>query len=267
MVTNKDIHNFAIKHHTLFTNSQVTVNDVLATFVNECKSLGFYGETFHDVYTYVNSRDVETLATEVEDIRDPQQLGSIILSKWMNITQNGKDNDLLSFDNRKWFILAFTRLVTITDKNGENPFVFKGKLQKIRLVSNNICYGKRLTFDDEVEQRLSITSGKGIWLMHYCGDGNNLQLIRKEKIPVEEKTIQTILDVVGRSFQEYDDTFVTDVGLWIIELTNSEGKTMQVSGSLTTDSFHGLSNFIRKQLDRNDLYLFDGNPNCIVSVR
>lgn len=60
--------------------------------------------------------------------------------------------------------------------------------------------------------------------------------------------------------------FATDVGSWIIELTNTEGKTTQISGSLIPDAFHGLSDYIRDRLKRNDLFLFDGNPDRVERI-
>ena len=179
-----------------------------------------------------------------------------------------EDADLLSVEHRKWFIIAFARLAAITTEKEENPFIFEGTLQKFRLVSNNIGYGPRPAPDDEIEQHLSIKRDGGVWLTRYCygENGDVPKLIQKEKIVADAKTIEQILDAIGRNFEEYDNVFVTDVGVWNAELTNTEGKTIRLNGSLDQESFHGLSDFIREQLKREDLFLFDGNPDRVEQI-
>lgn len=85
----------------------------------------------------------------------------------------------------------------------ESPFVFEGTLQKMKLVSNNICYGPEPAPDDEVEQRLSITSGGGIWLTRYRYGGidDRPRLLGKEKVPADDGTTRKILDAVARSLR------------------------------------------------------------------
>lgn len=146
-----------------------------------------------------------------------------------------------------------------------NPFAFEGSLKKVRIISNNECFGPASDPDDEVEQRLSITAGGGIWLTRYCfGEyGEGPRLLAKEKIPSDEKKIRDILDAIANNFEEYDDFDMTDVGSWVIELTNTEGETITADGALVPDSFPYLSDFIREQLGRNDLFLFDGNPDRV----
>lgn len=151
------------------------------------------------------------------------------------------------------------------DTQEESPFTFKGTLKRIRIISNNICFGPAPFPDDEVEQRFSITSGGGIWLTRYRygGAGGRPRLLGKEKIPATEETIQRILDAAARSFKQYKQVFATDVGSWDVELTNTEEKITKVSGPLIQESFPRLSEFIREQLRRDDLFLFDGNPDRV----
>lgn len=66
--------------------------------------------------------------------------------------------------NRAWFILALSRLALLS---GENPFIFQGTLKKIRIVSNNICYGPMPDPDDEVEQHLTINDEGRVWFSGY----------------------------------------------------------------------------------------------------
>jgi hypothetical protein len=151
------------------------------------------------------------------------------------------------------------------DTQEESPFTFEGTLKRIRIISNNICFGPAPFPNDEVEQRISITSGGGIWLIRYRygGAGGRPRLLGKEKIPATEETIQRILDAAARSFKQYKQVFATDVGSWDVELTNTEEKITKVSGPLIQESFPRLSEFIRKQLRRDDLFLFDGNPDRV----
>lgn len=270
MATDKEIHDFAVKYHNLYSSPKTTEQEVRVGFAEKCFALGFEmdcGHSFDEAYPGVGLGNAEKFDQIVDSITDAHFLGTAIFSYWRYITHwamSGED-DLLSIDNRKWFILAFVRLATITDEKKESPFVFEGTLQRVRLISNNICYGPEPFPDDEVEQRLSITSGRGIWLTRYRYGGidDRPRLLGKEKIAADEKTIRNILDVVARNFEEYDNIFATDVGSWQAELTNTEGKTITITGSLISESFPGLSDFIREQLGRNDLFLFDGNPDRV----
>lgn len=245
-----------------------------STFADECFALGFKmdcGEGFNNAFSDVGLGDAEGLDKIIDDISDAQLLGSAIFSEWRYITHwsmGGEDANLLSLEHRKWFILAFAKLATMTDDKMESPFIFEGTLQKMKLVSNNICYGPEPAPDDEVEQRLSITSGGGIWLTRYRYGGidDRPRLLGKEKVPADDGTTRKILDAVARSFADYDNVFATDVGSWIVELTNTGGKTTQISGSLIPDAFHGLSDYIRDRLKRNDLFLFDGNPDRVERI-
>ena len=65
--------------------------------------------------------------------------------------------------------------------------------------------------------------------------------------------------------------FATDIGDWLMELTNTEGKTYRFRGSLCADfDFEGndLSDLIRDGLGMDDLYVFDGNnkPDKITRI-
>lgn len=269
----RKIHDFAIKYHNLYSSPQTKDRDVESTFAEECRALGFQmdcGESFQKEY-HVVLNSAEELDKIIDDVSDPYLLGSAIFSEWRYITHwsmVGEDADLLSVEHRKWFIIAFARLATMTDEKEESPFVFEGTFQKFKLISNNICYGPEPDPDDEVEQRLSVKADGGVWLTKYrYGEiDDRPRLLKKEKIPADAETIKRILDTVGRNFEDYDNVLATDVGVWDIELTNTVGKAVHISGSLCPDSFHGLSDYIREQFGRNDLFLFDENPNRVERI-
>ena len=55
---------------------------------------------------------------------------------------------------------------------GENPFIFKGMPQKIRIVSNGMGYGPCPEPNDIVEQHITINSDGRVWFSAYSfGDG------------------------------------------------------------------------------------------------
>lgn len=62
--------------------------------------------------------------------------------------------------------------------------------------------------------------------------------------------------------QEYTKAHFKDIGDWVMELTNTDGKTYKFRGSLCADfEVDGvdLSDLIRDTLGLSDLYVFDGN--------
>lgn len=147
-------------------------------------------------------------------------------------------------------------------------FAFQGMPQKLKLISNNICFGPAPDPGDEVEQHLTITAGKGIWLTRYRFGGidDRPNLLKKEKIPASADVILRILDAVVRYFQKEDILVCTDVGTWNAYLTNTEGKTYEFAGSLIDEPDSDLSDYIRSLLGRNDLFLFDGNPDRVERI-
>lgn len=70
---------------------------------------------------------------------------------------------------------------------------------------------------------------------------------------------------------EYTEIFATDIGDWVMELTNTEGIAYKFSGSLCADfDYEGtdLSDLVRDTVGMDDLYVFDGNckPDVINKI-
>ena len=70
---------------------------------------------------------------------------------------------------------------------------------------------------------------------------------------------------------EYTEIFATDIGDWVMELTNTEGVTYKFRGSLCADfDYEGtdLSDLVRDTVGMDDLYVFDGNykPDVITKI-
>lgn len=96
----------------------------------------------------------EALNRIIDDVTDIPLLGSAIYSQWRYFNHWACDAaEILAPQNRAWFILALSRLALLS---GDNPFIFQGTLKKMRIVSNNICYGSMPEPDEEVEQHLTI---------------------------------------------------------------------------------------------------------------
>ena len=133
------------------------------------------------------------------------------------------------------------------------PHNFKGKLRKIRIVSNNLGYGPCPEPDEEIEQRLTITSAGKVWLSRYCyGDFNGDQkLLNKTTFSISEDAAAVIMSAMTEYFSiDYDISFATDVGSWDLELTNEDGKIFRMTGSLFKDLIvpgGGLSDIIREK--------------------
>lgn len=107
-------------------------------------------------------------------------------------------------------------------------FIFQGTLKKIRIVSNNICYGPMLDSDDEVEQHLTINDEGRVWFSGYNFGHNGERY--------EKATTDRLLCAIAAYFgNEYDEIFATDIGNWEMELTNTEGTVYKFRGSLCAD--------------------------------
>lgn len=82
---------------------------------------------------------------------------------------------------------------------------------------------------------------------------------------IDKAVSERILNAVEAYFSiEHTVVSTTDIGVWDMELTNTEGRTYKFSGSLCSDlNFEGigLSDLIRDGLAMEDLYVFDGKNN------
>lgn len=149
---------------------------------------------------------------------------------------------------------------------------FEGTLQKIQLISNNVCYGPCPKPEDEIKQHLTITADGRVWLSRYRfgAVGSEPELFETQNFNISTEATNRIMTEVARYFgDEYDINLVTDVGSWNLVLTNTEGKIYKISGALCHDLqtvSGGLSDLIRTNLDRNDLLVFDGNPDSVVRI-
>lgn len=270
----KKIHTFAVKWFEKFRDPDINHQEITEHYMgDECAALGFEmdcGNAFAEKYGDA-SHDHEALDRIIEEITDIPLLGSAIFSQWryFNHWAMGGE-DILRFENRAWFLTALGRLIVLT---GDNPHVFSGFPQKIRIVSNNICYGPAPQPDDEVEQHLTINSSGGVWFSAYNYGTNGLKysMSRAKNFHIDKSAAATILNAVAEYFSgEYDVDYVTDIGGWEMDITNTEGSVYKMKGSLCgrfdvdgTD----LSDLIRRTLDMDDLLVFDGRARSDIIER
>ncbi len=275
MTDMKSIHEFAEKWCDKFRDQKINYIELVDHFMaDDCAALGFEmdcGHAFEERYGQA-VHDHEALDRIIDDVDDIPLLGSAIYSRWRYFNHWAySGTEILEPENRAWFILALSRLANIT---GDNPFIFQGTLQKIRIVSNGICYGPCPEPDDEVEQHLTINAEGRVWFSSYnFGEvPGKYQKANARNFKIDH----TVTDHIFRAFSlyfgnEYTEVFATDIGDWLMELTNTEGKTYRFRGSLCADfDFEGddLSDLIRDGLGMDNLYVFDGNnkPDKITRI-
>ncbi len=153
-----------------------------------------------------------------------------------------------------------------------NPPQFEGTLKKIQLITNIRSYFHIPEHDEEIEQRLTITSDGRVWISRYCFDSEEsaLTLMRKESFSVSYEAVNTMMEAVTKCFDSgYKDPEVLDAAYWDLTLTNSENTKFVYSGPIISDHYlfnTELSEIIRTSLGRNDLFVFDGNPDEVTRV-
>ena len=156
---------------------------------------------------------------------------------------------------------------------GRSHLFFQGTLKKIRIVSNNICYGSVPDPDDEVEQRLTINDEGRIWFSGYNfgSSGKRYEKAKSKNFKINKAAAGKLLDMIAACFGKgYTEISAADIGDWVMELTNTEGTTYKFRGSLCSDfDYEGmnLSDLVRNTVGMEDLFVFDGNCKADVINR
>lgn len=275
MADRKKVHDFAVKWCDKFKTQNINYMELIDhAMADDCAALGFEmdcGHAFSAKYgDAVN--DYEALKKIIEDVTDIPLLGSAIYSRWRYFNHWAYTGaEILEPQNRAWFILALSRLALLSR---DNPFIFQGTLKKMRIVSNNICYGPMPEPDEEVEQHITINKGGRVWFSgyHFGLGGKRYKKARSKNFKIEKADADKLLGAIAAYFgNEYTEIFATDVGSWMIELTNTDGVTYKFRGSLCADfDYEGtdLSDLVRDTVGMDDLYVFDGNrkPDVINKI-
>ena len=275
MADMKQIHDFAVKWCDKFRDQNINYIELVDHFMaDDCAALGFEmdcGHAFSEKYGQAATNH-EALDKIIDDVTDIPLLGSAIYSQWRYFNHWAYTGaEILEPQNRAWFILALSRLALLS---GENPFIFQGTLKKMRIVSNNICYGPMPEPDEEVEQHLTLNDEGRVWFFgyNYGRSGERYEKTRNHNFKIEKASIDRLFEAISVYFGNgYDEIFATDIGDWVMELTNTDGKTYKFRGSLCADfDYEGtdLSDLVRETVGMDDLFVFDGNnkPDIITKI-
>ena len=147
------------------------------------------------------------------------------------------------------------------------PFVFTGNIRKVKIHSNNICYGTCPVEDREVEQHLTITRDGRVWLTRYAFS-DDLDFIKFKKTEqkqfrIDKDKAQFLLDKFTAYFRDnYELMFATDVGYFKMWIEDDNDEKAFISGPLISDykiDGFDLSQLVRDTLDDQTLFVFDAN--------
>ena len=230
------------------------------------------GHAFSEKYGNA-ANNFEALKRIIDQVTDIPLLGSAIYSQWRYFNHWAYSGaEILEPQNREWFIIALSHLGKLAD---QQLMRVRGVPYKVRIVSNNICYGPVPEPDDEIEQHITINSEGRVWFSAYnfgAGFGKHKK-VRNRNYKIEKNTATSTLDSIASYFRnEYTEIFATDIGEWLLEITSTEGVVYKFRGSLMADfEVNGvdLSDMVREALDMDDLYVFDGNnkPDRVDRIR
>ena len=116
LADNATINAFARKWRTkVFEHSCREIEN--CAFGDECVSMGFdmdCGESFKRAFPDIDFRDVDAFEKVVAGIDDILLLGTAIFSYWRWFTHWNEFHEICGDEPRKWFLLAFDRLIEIT---------------------------------------------------------------------------------------------------------------------------------------------------------
>ena len=265
----EQIHAFANHYFDIFRDPKASNFQVEEGFAEKCFALGFEmdsGNSFCEKYPKAFN-DYSELDKIIEEIDDPQFLGTAIFSQWRYITHWSYCSHPLDEQYRPWFTTAFGRLVTITSEDNSPPYVFHGNVKKVKIHSNNMGYGFLPREGTEVEQHLTITDDGRVWLTRYAisEDLNFAKLTKTEQrqFKISSDKAKFLLDKYTKYFRdEYEISFATDVGSFEMQITDDEGKTAYFIGPLICEfevDGYDLSQLTRDTVEDQTLFVFDNN--------
>ena len=263
------IHDFADHYFNLYRDPRTTNKQVCDGFAEKCFDLGFEmdcGNAFCERYPKAFN-DYTELEKIIEEIDDPQFLGTAIFSQWRYVTHWSYCSHPLDPEFRPWFISAFGRLMTITSEDNTPPFVFFGNAKKVKIHSNNIYFGYCPKEGDEVEQHLTITEDGRVWLTRYAikEDLNfaDLKKTEQKQFIIDKEKAKFLLSKFTKYFRdEYNHLFATDVGQFEMWIDDDEGKKAYFVGPIISEIVvdgYNLSQLVRDTLNDQTLFVFDSN--------
>ena len=113
-----DIYSFAVRFYDMFNDPKADYLKLENDLGKDCGDLGFdmdAGESFIERYSKDAFHKADTLERIINDVDSVDILCNGIYSKWRYITHwAGVTVSLLSEENKKWFLIALTRLAELT---------------------------------------------------------------------------------------------------------------------------------------------------------
>lgn len=138
-------------------------------------------------------------------------------------------------------------------------------IQKIRIESNNICYGPEPSTTDEVEQHLTISASGRVWFTgyNYAGGFGKYEIGRKQQFSIEKIVVDEILNLFSQYYESEQllCCYTTDIGIWKMEITDTENKKYTFKGSLcggVSVEDIDLTDYIREHILIDGLFVFSG---------
>lgn len=147
-------------------------------------------------------------------------------------------------------------------KPDNSPFC--GHIQKFQLTSGNIAYGPRPQPDEEVEQRITITTNGSIWLTRWAySTGIRYKLISREQFKAEAQAVTQLLERLEAYFDnEFMISMATDVDVWNLKLTNTSNEVFRYHGSVSiglVPELDEISDQLRRVVGKHNLIAFNGS--------
>lgn len=153
-------------------------------------------------------------------------------------------------------------------KEGIALGVFRLQIRKVRIVSNNICYGPEPFPEDEVEQHLTISASGRVWFTgyKYANGFGKFEICRRQQLAIGKPSAKEILAF----FSQYLNSgqlvcYATDIGSWEMVITDIEGEIYTFKGSLCGGVSVGdtdLTSYLREYIPVRGLFVFDGCEEC-----
>ena len=112
----RHIHSFAVRYLDMFNDPQVNYLELESNLGEACQRLGFdmdAGESFIKQYSKEAFYNADVLEQIIDKVDSVKLLGNGIFSRWRYIT-HWAESSLLSEDNKKWFLIALSRLAELT---------------------------------------------------------------------------------------------------------------------------------------------------------
>ena len=136
-------------------------------------------------------------------------------------------------------------------------------MKKIQIESDRLCFGQMPRPNTELEQRLTINEKGQVWLTRYRFENreDEYEFAAKEYFRITKEDAEEIFRLAEEVLNVRDDMSITDVGEWMIIITDSNNKTRSNAGPLVRIDSEPINQFcqkIRKAVKLKGLFLLDG---------